>query len=100
MEGAVHAPELAPEFFVFPKRQKLNVQKEEGIFLKIHYILCKRGCRFGFSIRGKREIKMTDEQKWQAVLKHDDRYDGLFFVGVKSTKIFCRPSCKSKRPLR
>ncbi|MDR0402120.1 MAG: helix-turn-helix domain-containing protein [Treponema sp.] len=43
---------------------------------------------------------MTEEQKWQAVLKHDDRYDGLFFVGVKSTKIFCRPSCKSKRPLR
>jgi AraC family transcriptional regulator of adaptative response / methylphosphotriester-DNA alkyltransferase methyltransferase len=43
---------------------------------------------------------MTDDQKWQAVLKHDDRYDGLFFIGVKSTKIFCRPSCKSKRPLR
>jgi AraC family transcriptional regulator of adaptative response / methylphosphotriester-DNA alkyltransferase methyltransferase len=43
---------------------------------------------------------MTDEQKWQAVLSHDEQYDGLFFVGVKSTKIFCRPSCKSKRPLR
>jgi AraC family transcriptional regulator of adaptative response / methylphosphotriester-DNA alkyltransferase methyltransferase len=43
---------------------------------------------------------MTDDQKWQVVLKRDDQYDGLFFVGVKSTKIFCRPSCKSKRPLR
>ncbi|MDR1177110.1 MAG: helix-turn-helix domain-containing protein [Treponema sp.] len=43
---------------------------------------------------------MTDDQKWQAVLKNDERYDGLFFYGVKSTKIFCRPSCKSKPPLK
>jgi AraC family transcriptional regulator of adaptative response / methylphosphotriester-DNA alkyltransferase methyltransferase len=42
---------------------------------------------------------MTDEEKWRAVLKRKSQYDGLFFVGVKSTKIFCRPSCKSKRPL-
>ncbi|MDR0704629.1 MAG: methylated-DNA--[protein]-cysteine S-methyltransferase [Planctomycetaceae bacterium] len=43
---------------------------------------------------------MNNEQKWQAVAEHDDQYDGLFFVGVKSTKIFCQPSCKSKLPLR
>jgi AraC family transcriptional regulator of adaptative response / methylphosphotriester-DNA alkyltransferase methyltransferase len=43
---------------------------------------------------------MTDDQKWQAVLKNDEQYDGLFFYGVKSTKIFCRPSCKSKPPLK
>jgi AraC family transcriptional regulator of adaptative response / methylphosphotriester-DNA alkyltransferase methyltransferase len=43
---------------------------------------------------------MTDDQKWQGVLKRNSQYDGLFFVAVKSTKIFCRPSCKSKRPLR
>jgi AraC family transcriptional regulator of adaptative response / methylphosphotriester-DNA alkyltransferase methyltransferase len=43
---------------------------------------------------------MTGEEKWQALVRRDGRYDGLFFTGVKSTKIFCRPSCKSKRPLR
>jgi AraC family transcriptional regulator of adaptative response / methylphosphotriester-DNA alkyltransferase methyltransferase len=43
---------------------------------------------------------MTDDQKWQAVLKNDELYDGLFFYGVRSTKIFCRPSCKSKLPLK
>jgi methylphosphotriester-DNA--protein-cysteine methyltransferase len=43
---------------------------------------------------------MTDDQKWQAVLTNDGHYDGLFFYGVKSTKIFCRPSCKSKPPLK
>jgi AraC family transcriptional regulator of adaptative response / methylphosphotriester-DNA alkyltransferase methyltransferase len=43
---------------------------------------------------------MTGDQKWEAVSRNDEHYDGLFFYGVKSTKIFCRPSCKSKLPLR
>ena len=43
---------------------------------------------------------MTVDQKWQAVLTNDEQYDGLFFYGVRSTKIFCRPSCKSKPPLK
>ncbi len=28
----------------------------------------------------------------------DDAYDGLFFYAVKTTGIFCRPSCKSRSP--
>jgi AraC family transcriptional regulator of adaptative response / methylphosphotriester-DNA alkyltransferase methyltransferase len=48
----------------------------------------------------KRRNKMTGDQKWRAVLKNDEHYDSLFFYGVKSTKIFCRPSCKSKPPLK
>lgn len=28
----------------------------------------------------------------------DDSYDGLFFYAVKTTGIFCRPSCKSRIP--
>ncbi|GIN74232.1 AraC family transcriptional regulator [Bacillus sp. J14TS2] len=28
----------------------------------------------------------------------DDSYDGLFFYAVKTTGIFCRPSCKSRNP--
>ncbi|MFP3042675.1 helix-turn-helix domain-containing protein [Treponema primitia] len=43
---------------------------------------------------------MTDDQKWKAVSENDKNYDGIFFYGVKSTKIFCRPSCKSKLPLK
>lgn len=29
----------------------------------------------------------------------DAEYDGLFFIGVTSTRIFCRPVCKAKTPL-
>lgn len=43
---------------------------------------------------------MTDRQRWQAVLDNDRRYDGVFFYGVASTGIFCRPSCPSRPPRR
>jgi AraC family transcriptional regulator of adaptative response/methylated-DNA-[protein]-cysteine methyltransferase len=35
----------------------------------------------------------------RAVDARDASYDGIFFVGVRTTGIFCRPSCKSRRPL-
>ena len=33
-----------------------------------------------------------------AFASRDGSYDGLFFVGVTSTGIFCRPSCPARRP--
>lgn len=43
---------------------------------------------------------MTEEEKWKAVLENDKDCDGAFFYGVKSTGIYCRPSCASKPPKR
>ncbi len=43
---------------------------------------------------------LTNDEKWNAVVHCDNTYDGVFFYGVKTTGIFCRPSCKSKEPLR
>lgn len=45
---------------------------------------------------------LADEQeaKWQAVLAKDARCDGQFVFAVSSTKIYCRPSCPSRRPHR
>lgn len=43
---------------------------------------------------------MNKEEKWKAIIENDSRYDGEFFYGVKTTKIFCRPSCKSKNPVK
>jgi AraC family transcriptional regulator of adaptative response/methylated-DNA-[protein]-cysteine methyltransferase len=37
---------------------------------------------------------------WQAIASRDRRADGRFVYGVASTKIFCRPSCPSRRPRR
>lgn len=35
---------------------------------------------------------------WQAIINNDAVYDGRFFYAVKTTGIFCRPSCKSRPP--
>jgi AraC family transcriptional regulator of adaptative response/methylated-DNA-[protein]-cysteine methyltransferase len=37
---------------------------------------------------------------WQQVLARDASADGQFVYAVKSTKIYCRPSCPSRRPER
>ncbi len=41
---------------------------------------------------------MLKDDRIQAVLDRDDKADGEFVYGVKSTKIYCRPSCPSRRP--
>lgn len=35
----------------------------------------------------------------RAYLKGDASYDGLFYLGVKTTGIFCRPTCPARKPL-
>ncbi|WCF10828.1 bifunctional transcriptional activator/DNA repair enzyme AdaA [Paenibacillus thiaminolyticus] len=42
---------------------------------------------------------VTDEM-WQAIVSNNSAYDGQFWYAVKSTGIFCRPSCKSRPPKR
>jgi AraC family transcriptional regulator, regulatory protein of adaptative response / methylated-DNA-[protein]-cysteine methyltransferase len=42
----------------------------------------------------------TDEQYWNALISRDPRQAGEFLYGVKTTGIYCRPSCPSRRPLR
>ena len=34
----------------------------------------------------------------RAYLRSDSSYDGLFYLGVRTTGIFCRPSCRAKKP--
>lgn len=41
---------------------------------------------------------MEEKEKIQAILNRDGRYDGMFWYGVKSTGIVCKPSCSAKVP--
>jgi len=43
---------------------------------------------------------MDDEQWYQAAISKDARFDGVFFIGVSSTGIYCRPSCPAITPKR
>ena len=40
------------------------------------------------------------EDWWQAVLERDGSFDGSFVYGVRSTGVYCRPSCSARRPRR
>ncbi|WP_322103899.1 bifunctional DNA-binding transcriptional regulator/O6-methylguanine-DNA methyltransferase Ada [Paraburkholderia sp. J41] len=42
----------------------------------------------------------TDAERWQAVAARDTGADGAFFYAVRTTGVFCRPSCASRLPLR
>jgi AraC family transcriptional regulator, regulatory protein of adaptative response / DNA-3-methyladenine glycosylase II len=37
---------------------------------------------------------------YRAAAARDPRFDGLFFIGVTSTGVFCRPICPSRTPAR
>jgi AraC family transcriptional regulator, regulatory protein of adaptative response / methylated-DNA-[protein]-cysteine methyltransferase len=43
---------------------------------------------------------MEEDIYWQAVLAKDERFNGIFVYGVRSTGIYCKPSCPSRRPGR
>src|SRR5437667_2395966 len=42
----------------------------------------------------------ADDARWRAVLARDRRADGEFVYAVRSTGVYCRPSCPSRRPRR
>ncbi len=45
-------------------------------------------------------LSTTPASRWRIVLARDRRYDGRFVYAVRSTGIYCRPSCPSRRPRR
>lgn len=42
----------------------------------------------------------SDLQRWRAVLARDRQADGAFVFAVRTTGVFCRPSCPARRPNR
>jgi AraC family transcriptional regulator of adaptative response/methylated-DNA-[protein]-cysteine methyltransferase len=41
-----------------------------------------------------------EERFWKAVQTRDVECDGLFYYGVRTTGVYCRPSCASRQPRR
>src|SRR3954451_10213356 len=41
-------------------------------------------------------MRPDDERCWQATQERDARLDGTFVVGVRTTGIYCRPSCPAR----
>ncbi len=43
---------------------------------------------------------LTDDARYDALTARDPRFDGVFFVGVSTTGIYCRPICPARTPGR
>lgn len=43
---------------------------------------------------------LNEDVLWKALTVRDPRWDGVFVYGVPSTRIYCRPTCPSRRPKR
>ena len=41
-------------------------------------------------------MRPDDERCWAATQERDARMDGAFVVGVRTTGIYCRPSCPAR----
>lgn len=47
------------------------------------------------------ELRGLDEEiRWKAALEKDKNFDGVFVLAVRSTKIYCKPSCPARKPKR
>ncbi len=45
-------------------------------------------------------MDLTADQCYRAIKARDARFDGRFFIAVKTTGVYCRPVCPARTPLR
>ena len=45
-------------------------------------------------------MQLNPDQCWQAVCARDASFDGVFYFAVRTTGVYCRPSCAARQPLR
>jgi len=45
-------------------------------------------------------MEISADLCYRALSSHDARFDGRFFTGVTSTRVYCRPVCPARLPLR
>src|SRR5262245_4695503 len=45
-------------------------------------------------------MMLNETTLWNAVEARDPQWDGVFVYAVESTRVFCRPTCPSRRPRR
>jgi AraC family transcriptional regulator, regulatory protein of adaptative response / methylated-DNA-[protein]-cysteine methyltransferase len=42
----------------------------------------------------------TEDERWAAVVRRDPAADAVFVCSVRTTGVYCRPSCAARRPRR
>lgn len=95
-EGDSFKTRMSPQFKSFLVSEKLK-RKIVGFCVMV------TGQPKGYPNRGadyEKATCLTDDQRWQSVLARDPNADGEFVFAVRTTGIFCRPSCRARHALR
>jgi AraC family transcriptional regulator of adaptative response/methylated-DNA-[protein]-cysteine methyltransferase len=50
------------------------------------------------SIRAAQVAAVLRDQRWPQIVAHDEQADGRFWYSVRSTGVYCRPSCAARPP--
>jgi AraC family transcriptional regulator of adaptative response/methylated-DNA-[protein]-cysteine methyltransferase len=56
--------------------------------------------RYAVTMQTELQNKNQNDNHWQQVMARDARQDGRFVFAVRTTGVYCRPSCPSRRPRR
>jgi AraC family transcriptional regulator, regulatory protein of adaptative response / methylated-DNA-[protein]-cysteine methyltransferase len=48
----------------------------------------------------KQQFSRREDEFYRALQRRNAAYEGIFVVGVKTTGVFCRPTCPARKPLR
>lgn len=43
-------------------------------------------------------MELTSEIMYKAIIEKDPSFEGIFYTAVKTTGIFCRPTCSARKP--
>lgn len=43
---------------------------------------------------------INEDEAWNAIIASDANFDGQFIYAVKTTRIYCKPSCSCRNPLQ
>lgn len=53
---------------------------------------------FNYSENKETMNELTPDIMYRAIVEKDPSFEGLFFTAVKTTGIFCRPTCPARKP--
>jgi AraC family transcriptional regulator, regulatory protein of adaptative response / methylated-DNA-[protein]-cysteine methyltransferase len=58
----------------------------------------QRGLIVNMTTKSRVPATTLDDPRWRAVVSRDTKADGQFFYSVRTTGVYCRPSCAARKP--
>src|SRR5207247_2303789 len=96
--AADHAVVLADSPSGYPCRHCLHFAKPGERLILFPYAAIPAG--HPYSESGPIFVHAEQCERYRALLNRDASFEGIFFIGVRTTGIFCRPTCPAKKPAR